>query len=91
MSNWNVPYNSKQQRKYSVAESQPELGFGVGQSGVSAKPDVHFWNDEPFPEKEACTCIFTLGTQIWVSPNLLGPAVTAHHFCVSDYSGDQHP
>lgn len=42
MSNWNVSYNPKQQRKYSVVERQPEFGFGVGQSGVSAKPNVHF-------------------------------------------------
>lgn len=40
--NWNVSYNPEQQRKYFVAGSQPELGFGVGQSGVSANPDVHF-------------------------------------------------
>lgn len=75
MSNWNASYNPKQQRKYSVVESQPELGFGVGQSGVRAKPDVRVWNHKLLPAKGACTCIFLhLWTQIWVFPTLHCPS-----------------
>lgn len=53
-----IPSSKEYSKKYCVAESQPELGFGVGQSGVCPKHE-HIWNGEAFPAKGACICIFT--------------------------------